>query len=150
MWEITLRLSIAFSPVWPLECDSDWNVGEEGEETSSRASKKGKVYAKQYQSYKYIDRGHRSNKDKNFKRILKMETRHSELGKGYFTTSFVRRKPRSNGFAMCHCTRHLMATVRGYWEKQDFMMYCKREGERNLNWKAIFTGEMLKHVLMQS
>ena len=39
-----------------------------------------------YQSCKCIDRGHGSNKGKNFKRILKMETRHSELGRGDFRT----------------------------------------------------------------
>lgn len=46
MWEIILRLLIVFSFVWLLECDSDWNVGEEGEEISLRVLKKGKVYVK--------------------------------------------------------------------------------------------------------
>lgn len=29
------------------------------------------------------------------------------------------------------------------------MISCKREGERNLYLKAIFIGEMLKHILIQ-
>lgn len=64
----------------PFECDTDWNLGGRNQAKGLKQ----KVYAKQYQSYKCIARGHGSNKDKNFKRILKMETRHSELGKGDF------------------------------------------------------------------
>lgn len=31
---------------------------------------------------------------------------------------------------------------------KDFMVFRKREGERHLGLKAIFTGEMLKHILI--
>lgn len=75
--------------------------------------KKEQVYAKQYRNYKCTDSGHISNKDKNIKWIMTMETRHSELGKGYFITHPYW----LNGFSTCHRTMHLMATVRGYREE---------------------------------
>lgn len=123
--------------------------GEGGNQ--ARSLWKGQVYAMQYQSYKCTDRGHRSDKAKNSKWVLKMET---SVGKD--TLYHIPGEREDTWMEWVFSLPSHKAIVRGYWEEyrsrtplhKNFVVSCKREGVMNLDLKAIFTGEMLKHILI--
>lgn len=138
--EILFKVISWFRPCTAIRMCHWLKPGKRERRNQANNWKKEEVYAKQYWNYKCIDRGHINNKDKNIKWILKMKTRHSESGKGYF----IAHPYWSNRFSACHCTVHLMVTVRGYREEhmskisqhKEFVSHG-REGE-NLGLKTHF------------